>query len=248
VPADVPTRPRIRLDCLGSSFAFSAGRYWNGWLLNGRILLDCPAQTVAHLYRLGRTPAGVDLVLLSHEHSDHVGGVDLFLLDLVYRYPDRRTAPTAIAGPTGIRARIDAIVGDHAHAPARQASRLSWFEDDGGATFDWAGVRVETARMAHSVADNGFRVHVDGAVVAYTGDTAPGPHIEALARGADVLIVEAGGPWPGIHCSWDDVVALRRALPPATEMIVTHYDATAVPELPPLEGFRLAEDFAVYEF
>ncbi|MBM3139752.1 MAG: MBL fold metallo-hydrolase [Chloroflexi bacterium] len=65
--------PRIHLDCLGSAFAFSAGRYWNGWLLNGRILLDCPAQTVPHLYRLGGSPADVDLVLLSHEHGDHIG-------------------------------------------------------------------------------------------------------------------------------------------------------------------------------
>jgi phosphoribosyl 1,2-cyclic phosphodiesterase len=244
----VAASPRIRLDCLGSAFAFSAGRYWNGWLLNGRILLDCPAQAVAHLYRLGRTPADVDLVLLSHEHSDHVAGMDLFLLDVVYRYPRRRTTPQVVAGPTGMRARIESIVGGHAHAPSRNAERFRWLEDDGGAAFESAGVRVETLRMVHSVPDNGFRVHVDGGVVAYTGDTAPGPHIVELARGADVLIVECGGPWPGIHCDWGDLVALRGELPSATQMLITHYDATTVPALPPLAGFTLAEDFAVYEF
>ena len=237
----------IRLDCLGSAFAFSNGRYWNGWLLNGRVLLDCPAQAVPHLYRLRRSPADVDLVLLSHEHSDHIAGMDLFLLDRVHRYPGRAEA-TAFAGPSGMRARIDAIVGDHRHAPSRDASGMRWFEDDGGAAFEWAGVRVETTRMVHSVPDNGFRVHIDGGVVAYTGDTAPGRHIAELARGADVLIVECGGPWPGIHCDWSDLFALRAELPLSTHVLVTHYDPASVPELPALAGFTLAEDFAVFEF
>ena len=107
---------------------------------------------------------------------------------------------------------------------------------------------VETARMEHAVPSNGYRVHIGGAVVAYTGDTAPGPHIAALAAGADVLIVECGGSGPGMHCDWDDVIGLRRALPACTAMLVTHYDPTRVPALPQLAGFTLAEDFAVYEY
>ena len=239
--------PRIRLDCLGSGFAFSSGRYWNGWLLNGRVLLDCPPQTLPHLYRLGRSPADVELVLLSHEHADHVGGMDLFLVDAVHRYPDR-ARPWAVAGPTGIYERLREVIGDHRHQPRRDDPRFRWLEDDGGAVFAWAGITVETVRMEHAVPNNGFRVHIDGGVVAYTGDTAPGPHIAALAAGADVLIVECGGSGPGMHCDWDDVIALRRALPPSTEVLVTHYDATRVPALPPLAGFTLAEDFAVYEY
>ena len=75
------TGGRLRLDCLGSGFAFSHGRYWSGFLLDGRILLDCPPQTLPHLFRLGVATAEVELVLLSHAHSDHIGGVDLFLLE-----------------------------------------------------------------------------------------------------------------------------------------------------------------------
>ncbi len=62
----------IHLDCLGSGWAFSTGSYWNGWLLDRRILLDCPSQALVHLYRLGITAADLDLVLLTHEHDDHV--------------------------------------------------------------------------------------------------------------------------------------------------------------------------------
>ncbi len=241
------SRARIRLDCLGSGFAFSSGRYWNGWLLNGRVLLDCPPQALAHLYRLERSPADIDLVLLSHEHSDHIGGMDLFLLDAVHRH-GARERPWAIAGPTGLFARLHTLVGDHEHGPRRDDPRFRWLEDDGGARFEWAGIEVDSVRMLHAVPDNGYRVHIDGAVVAYTGDTAPGTHISELAHGADVLIVECGGSGPGLHCDWDDVIAVRRELPASTEMIVTHYDPATVPALPPLAGFTLAEDFAVYRF
>ena len=185
--------PKIRLDCLGSAFAFSSGGYWNGWLLNGRVLLDCPPQTLAHLYRLGRTPADIDLVLLSHEHFDHVGGMDSLLLDAVHRHAAGRPAPWAVAGPDGIFARVEAIVGDRGHRPRRDDPACTWLEHDGGVEFEWAGVAVETVRMQHAVPDNGYRVRIDGGVVAYTGDTAPGPHIAQLAAGADVLIVECGG-------------------------------------------------------
>ena len=37
----------------------------------------------------------------------------------------------------------------------------------------------------------GMRITADGATVAYTGDTGPSEEIEALARGADVMVAEA---------------------------------------------------------
>jgi ribonuclease BN (tRNA processing enzyme) len=249
---------RLRLDCLGSAFAFSSGSYWNGWLAGGRVLLDCPPQTLAHLYRLGRTPADLDLVLLSHAHSDHIAGMDLLLLDAVYRHqpegaPSGGSRETrqglAVAGPPGIYERLRQIVGlEERRLPPRDDPYITWFEVDGGQAFEWRDLLVEVVAMEHSVPDNGYRVHIDGRVLAYTGDTAPGPHILELARGADALIVECGGPWPGTHCDWPDLFALRRELPASTQVFVTHYDPTSVPPLPEgLDGFVVAEDFGVYE-
>jgi ribonuclease BN (tRNA processing enzyme) len=239
---------RLRLDCLGSGFAFSAGSYWNGWLVNGRVLLDCPAQALAHLYRLGKTPRDIDLVLLSHAHMDHIAGMDLFLLDAVYRYQPTAMRGFAVAGPPGIYERLRQIVGlEERRLPPREDPYITWFEVDDGDAFEWRDMLVEVVRMKHSVPDNGYRLRIGGRVVAYTGDTAPGPHILELAQGADALIVECGGPWPEIHCDWPDVFELRRVLPLSTQVIVTHYDPTTVPELPQLEGFTVAEDFAVYD-
>jgi ribonuclease BN (tRNA processing enzyme) len=241
---------RLRLDCLGSGFAFSHGRYWSGFLLDGRILLDCPPQTLPHLQKLGVSTAEVDLVLLSHEHSDHIGGVDLFLLEAMQGAGAARGRPLAVAGPPGIYARLRAAIGPAERLPERDDERIHWFERPGGAHLEWAGVRVDTVAMEHAegLLALGFRVHYPGGLVAYSGDTR---YCEALLRlgdGADLLIVECGGDRSHGHMAWDDVRTLRAELASTTRILVTHYDPDAIPaDLPALEGVALAEDFGVYE-
>ena len=250
---------RLRLDCLGSGFAFSHGRYWSGFLLDGRILLDCPPQTLPHLFRLGVAAAEVDLVLLSHAHSDHIGGVDLFLLEAMQGQAVRdagaaRERPLAVAGPPGIYERLREVVGDSAHLPPRDDERIRWFErrPDGadGAHLEWASVRVEAVAMDHgpSLPALGFRVQHPLGLVAYSGDTAYCEALLRLGEGADLLIVECGGDRAHGHMEWDDVRSLRGELAPATRILVTHYDPDAVPGWArALASVELAEDFAVYE-
>jgi len=53
-------------------------------------------------------------------------------------------------------------------------------------------LRIKTEPMAHlGLPALGFRVAVDGQVLAYTGDTGPTHHVEVLARDADLLLAEA---------------------------------------------------------
>ena len=248
-------RAPLRLDCLGSGFAFSHGRYWSGFLLGGRVLLDCPPQTLPHLFRLGAPARGIDLVLLSHAHSDHIGGMDLFLLEALRGRAARegppRERPLAVAAPPGLRARLREIVGGSARLPGDGDPRLRWFEQEGGSAFEWAGLRVGCEAMEHSpgLPALGFRVAARGGpVVAYSGDTRWCEALLRLGDGADLLIAECGGDRASGHLAWEDVRALREALGPATRLLVTHYDPLAVPAWArALDGLELAEDFAAYE-
>lgn len=249
----------VRLDCLGSGHAFSHGRDWSGFLLNRRVLLDCPPQALAALYRLPGehlTVAGIDLVLLSHLHSDHILGIDLLLLELEQGLASEARAgrPLAVAGPARTYERLRAIIGDSDRLPSKSDPRLAWFEDDTPSRFEWAGIEVQRFVMEHdpNLAALGYRVRLDDRVVAYTGDTRMCPAIEELARGVDVLVVECGGPppagKPATHLDWREIFELRARLPESTQLLVTHYDAGRAPstaELP--RGVTLAEDGASWE-
>lgn len=240
----------LRLDCLGSANAYSHGRYWSGFLAGQRVLLDCPPQALPHLVRLGVEARTIDLVLLTHLHSDHIGGMDLLVLAAM-QHPDpeaARMSPLGIAGPPGTYERLREIIGPSERLPAPDDERAAWFEQRGGASFEWAGAKVSCLEMDHdpNLVALGYRVELDGRIVAYTGDTRRCKAVEELADGADLLIAECGiGPH---HMDWDDIRGLRAALAPSTRLLVTHYDPRSVPpDLAAIEGIELAEDFASYE-
>ena len=237
----------MRLDCLGSGNAFSFGRYWSGFLLDRHILLDCPPQTLPHLFQLGVPSEEIDLMLLSHAHSDHIGGVDLFLLDAVYRTWPRRTRPLAVGGPPGIYDRLREVIGESERLPPRDDPRITWFEGGDGASFEWADATVECFEVDHDPAltSLGFRVDAGGSVIAYSGDTRPCAAVERLAEGADLLVLECGvGTY---HFDWPDVLALRSRLPASTQVLVTHYPDEGSDAVRGVPGLRLAEDFGTYE-
>ncbi len=96
-------------------------------------------------------------------------------------------------------------------------------------------------------------MHLDGRVVAYTGDTRMCPAVETLAGDADVLVIEcAGAPRAGevaTHLDWPEVYALRARLPERTRILVTHYDHLAAPAAESLPGgVLLAGDGHTYRF
>jgi ribonuclease BN (tRNA processing enzyme) len=45
----------------------------------------------------------LDIILLSHLHGDHFGGLPFLILDAQF---SRRTRPLVIAGPPGVEARV----------------------------------------------------------------------------------------------------------------------------------------------
>lgn len=237
----------LRLDCLGSGNAFSYGRYWSGYLLDGRVLLDCPPQTLAHLHKLDVNVDDLDLVLLSHEHSDHILGIDLLLLEAAMGESRKRERAIPIVGPPGIYDRVREMLGGSPRMPARDDARMPWSEQTGGTSVEIGDVTVECVEVDHvpQFVALGYRVHIDGKTVAYTGDTKPCDGVYTLAEDADLLIIECGGGAP--HHNWDDIFALRDELPPATEMLVTHYDHRSAPDVSAVAGLTLAEDFARYE-
>src|SRR3954451_1484368 len=88
-------------DALGSGGRVNTCFHVTGAAVN--LLIDCGASSLPALKRLGIAREAIDLVLITHFHGDHFGGLPFLLLDAQF---SRRTRPLVIAGPHGIEARL----------------------------------------------------------------------------------------------------------------------------------------------
>lgn len=75
----------------------------------------------------------------------------------------------------------------------------------------------------------GYRLYLDGRILAYAGDTEATPPLDDLVKDADVAITEATGPGPvPVHTSWEDAQALARRHP-RTRFVFNHVYAGSLP-------------------
>ena len=98
----------MQLTFLGSGDAFAGGGRFQACLhLAGGdepLLLDCGATTLVALKRADIDPASIGFVALSHLHGDHFAGLPWLILDGQF---SKRTRPLEIAGPAGVRERVE---------------------------------------------------------------------------------------------------------------------------------------------
>ena len=101
----------VKIWVLGSGDPFgSGGRNQSAYLVEAggrRVLLDCGASCVASLKKLGMDTAALDLVLLTHLHGDHVAGLPFLFHD--YQHATLRQSPLTVAGPRGVRRKVESI-------------------------------------------------------------------------------------------------------------------------------------------
>ena len=88
-------------DALGSGGRSNTCFHVTGNSVN--FLIDCGASSLPALKRLDIARDDIDLILITHFHGDHFGGLPFLLLDAQFT---RRTRPLVIAGPQGIETRL----------------------------------------------------------------------------------------------------------------------------------------------
>jgi ribonuclease BN (tRNA processing enzyme) len=187
--------PMMTLTFIGSGDAFgSGGRLQTCFALTGdgrTLLIDCGATSLVGLRRAGVDPSAVDAVLLSHLHGDHFGGVPFLILDAQFT---RRTRPLVVAGPPGVRARVEAAMEVFFPGSSTVTRRFETvFVELAAAASVAVGPALVTAfPVDHPSGATPFALRVEwgGKVVAYSGDTAWTETLVDAARGADVFICE----------------------------------------------------------
>jgi ribonuclease BN (tRNA processing enzyme) len=160
---------------------------------SANFLIDCGASSLPALKRLGIAREAIDLVLITHFHGDHFGGVPFLLLDAQFT---RRSRPLVIAGPRGIETKLANLMEamfEHS-SKTKQRFDLSVVALEPEQSRMFGEVKVTPYPVVHGESGGPFlayRIEAEGRVITYSADTEWTDTLIPAARGADLFIAEA---------------------------------------------------------
>lgn len=158
--------------------AEAEGRTW-------RILLDLGNGALGALHRY-TDPLAIDAVFVTHDHADHC--LDLCGYYVMRKYHPSGTQPQIpVHGPVGLADRMARAYD----LPLDPGMREEFDFLTHGPAVDIGPFHIEPRAVVHPVDAWALRITEGGRTLVYSGDTGPGPMIEAAAADADFFLVEA---------------------------------------------------------
>jgi ribonuclease BN (tRNA processing enzyme) len=232
----VATHPlQVRFVGFGDAFG-SGGRFQACILLwapgqDGDVLLDCGASSLVALKQQHQDPSRIGLVVVSHLHGDHFGGLPFLILDGQFTH---RTRPLHVAGPAGVGERVQAAMEVLFPGSTQVQRRFSvhFHELTDRQPLRFALEPTELVVVPFEVVHASgapalaLRVTWQGHTIAYTGDTEWTETLIEVAQGAELLIAEGYTDQRRIRFHLD-VASLRRHAGrlAARRVILTHLSA-----------------------
>ena len=167
------------------------------------------------------------VIMLSHHHLDHVIGLHQLVR---FRFQGKVT----IVGIMGTHTILHELLRDPYSVPLGLIPyNIEVLEVKEGV--HERPFPFHSRLLFHSSPCLGYRLELDGRVIAFCTDTGPCKNTVELARGADLLITESAfrtgessDLWP--HMTPEDALEIKRAAG-AKSLVLTHFDAYKYPTL-----------------
>ena len=121
------------------------------------ILIDCGEATQCAMRKKSLSPKGIDTILFTHYHADHISGLPGMMLSMANA---DRTEPVLLAGPKGLERIVRSLLVIAQGLPFDIKLReLGGSEEE----FDIFGMHVKAFKVNHNVTCYGYSVSVNRA-------------------------------------------------------------------------------------
>jgi ribonuclease Z len=172
-------------------------------------VVDTGDGSARRMTLMGLSPALIDAILITHFHSDHIGGLGEMMLQ---RWAaGNHSDPTPVFGPQGVESVVqgfnEAYALDKTYRVAHHGEAIVPPSGAGGVAHPFTLVNGSDANQVVLTQDGltitafavnhapvfpaaGYRFDYRGRSVVISGDTAPSPTLAKYAQGADVLFHE----------------------------------------------------------
>jgi len=238
----------VRIRFLGSGDNFGSGGRLQSCIHvdtgKSRFLIDCGASSLIPMKRAGIRSDEIDVILISHLHGDHFGGIPFFILDA--QLISRREAPLVIAGPPGLTQRVREAMEIFypGSSGVERKFAIEYVEMTEGEKKQIGNLVVLPVRVIHGSGAPSYALRVEcaGKIIAYSGDTEWTDALRKVADDADLFICECYFFEKQMknHLNYRTLMAHRAELK-CKRLIITHMGEDVLNRLGEVE-LEVAED------
>lgn len=219
---------------LGTADAFNAGGCANScyWVNDsiGQYTIDFGPTALMRCHEYGCNLNHLDLILITHLHGDHVGGLPMLLLHLTYDV--ERTRPLYIAGPPATKPFIEQLWQGTYPSTRKKGLpfKIHYIDWDSHTPISVCDRSISSIEAIHDpeAQAHSLRVEGPGYSLAVSGDTGWQDELIELSKDVDLFICEStnlsAGYWGHLsieeHCRYRSLLKPRR-------LILSHLSAAA---------------------
>jgi len=186
----------VTVTLLGTGDAFASfGRCQAGYLIDapgGRILMEAGPGLMPALKSHGVAPDSFDLLLISHLHGDHFGGLPFLILDYIWETPRKKVL--TIAGPARLEQRTWLLMRTmFPHFELDKVKhKLKFVVLEPGSSTRLGEFKVSAIRSPHTKPEISLSLRIDGGgkSIVFSGDSGWNDELVELSAGADLFLCE----------------------------------------------------------